>query len=129
MCHQPYVRYRSVVVAVSAGLLSSSLGQPQYTSSQLSTITFKVFYGDERLSRHKMTNLNAEDTAKHLRASTSGFDALFSNDLAKARQIFGTNESPFHLLGAGICSFLEAALGMEVCACFIVIGRLGARTD
>lgn len=56
----------------------------------------------------------AEETAQSLRSATSGFDALFANDLEKAQEIFGANESPFHLLGAGVCAFLEAALGMEV---------------
>lgn len=61
-----------------------------------------------------MSNLKQDEAARHLRSATTGFDALFNNDLAKAREILSTNESPFHLLGAGVCSFLEAALGMEV---------------
>ncbi|GJE87054.1 mitochondrial outer membrane protein [Phanerochaete sordida] len=55
----------------------------------------------------------AEDTARDLREATSGFDALFSNDIDNAREIFKATNSPFHLLGAGVCAFLEAALGME----------------
>ena len=62
-----------------------------------------------------MSQLSSEDTTRYLQSASSGFDALFNNDLAKAREILGTNDSPFHLLGAGVCSFLEAALGMEVC--------------
>lgn len=56
----------------------------------------------------------AEETASNLRSATSGFDALFTNDLDKAREIFKATDSPFHALGAGVCAFLEAALGMEV---------------
>lgn len=56
----------------------------------------------------------AEETTQSLRVATTGFDALFANDIDKAREIFGTDGSPFHLLGAGVCAFLEAALGMEV---------------
>ena len=56
----------------------------------------------------------AEETARSLRSATSGFDALFANDIEKAREIFSVTESPFHSLGAGVCAFLEAALGMEV---------------
>ena len=55
-----------------------------------------------------------EETTRHLLEVTAGFNALFANDLKKARDTFGSNESPFHLLGSGVCAFLEAALGMEV---------------
>ena len=60
-----------------------------------------------------MANLS-EETTQNLRSATSGFDALFSNDLEGSRKIFAATESPFHSLGAGVCAFLEAALGMEV---------------
>ena len=55
-----------------------------------------------------------DDTATDLRDATKGFDALFANDLEAAVGIFSPEKSPFHALGAGVCSFLEAALGMEV---------------
>ena len=55
-----------------------------------------------------------EDTQAQLRAATVGFDYLFANELEKARETFAGGESPFHLLGLGVCAFLEAALGMEV---------------
>ncbi|TRM65852.1 hypothetical protein BD626DRAFT_546289 [Schizophyllum amplum] len=42
-----------------------------------------------------------------------GFDALFSNELAEARDVFSAGQSAFHQLGFGVCAFLEAALGME----------------
>lgn len=71
-----------------------------------------------------MSHLKPEETTRHLRSASTGFDALFNNDLAKARDILGTNESPFHLLGAGVCAFLEAALGMEVC--FWILDFVGA---
>lgn len=60
-----------------------------------------------------MSEANTE-TAHHLLSASAGFNALFANDLQKAREIFSTNESAFHLLGDGVCAFLEAALGMEV---------------
>ncbi|KAI0705857.1 hypothetical protein BC835DRAFT_1313841 [Cytidiella melzeri] len=60
-----------------------------------------------------MSNPTKEETTRHLLAATAGFDALFANDLQKARDTFRTNESAFHLLGSGVCAFLEAALGME----------------
>ena len=63
----------------------------------------------------------AEEATRNLRSATTGFDALFSNDLEKANEIFGGNQSPFHALGAGVCAFLEAALGMEVCIIALLI--------
>lgn len=56
---------------------------------------------------------NAE-TAAQLSSATKAFDALFDNDVLKAKETFKTDDSPFHLLGLGVVSFLEAALGMEV---------------
>ena len=47
-------------------------------------------------------------------SATEGFDHLFSNRLAEARTQLSSDNSPFHLLGLGVCAFLEAALGMEV---------------
>ncbi|EGN95882.1 hypothetical protein SERLA73DRAFT_113602 [Serpula lacrymans var. lacrymans S7.3] len=47
------------------------------------------------------------------RSASEGFDHLFSNQLISARETFSEQESPFHLLGLGVCAFLEAALGME----------------
>ncbi|KAF9220192.1 hypothetical protein BS17DRAFT_788069 [Gyrodon lividus] len=59
------------------------------------------------------TEVDAADT---LRLATEGFDLLFTNDLDGAIDVFGTEgqeESPFHLIGLGVCAFLKAALGME----------------
>ena len=53
-----------------------------------------------------------------LMSASKGFDDLFSNRLADARTHFGTEATPFHLLGQGTCAFLEAALGMEVRSLF-----------
>lgn len=47
-------------------------------------------------------------------SASAGFDHLFSNRLAEARSQFATDTTPFHLLGLGVCAFMEAALGMEV---------------
>ncbi|KAJ7184840.1 hypothetical protein C8R46DRAFT_882832 [Mycena filopes] len=58
-------------------------------------------------------------TAAALAAANRGFDHLFANEIGLARGVFsgiadGAEEvSPFHLLGLGVCAFLEAALGME----------------
>ncbi|KAI0056452.1 hypothetical protein BV25DRAFT_1903221 [Artomyces pyxidatus] len=58
--------------------------------------------------------MSAEETLENLRSATAGFDFIFANDLVKAEEIFKTKqESPFHLLGMGVCAFLQAALGME----------------
>lgn len=56
-----------------------------------------------------------QDTGAQLRAATVGFDWIFANELEKARETFASGDSPFHSLGLGVCAFLEAALGMEVC--------------
>lgn len=55
-----------------------------------------------------------EETAAWLRSATVGFDYVFSNDIAKARTTLAQDDTPFHLMGLGVCAFLEAALGMEV---------------
>jgi len=49
-----------------------------------------------------------------LQSATHGFDSLFSNDIADAKAHFAGKDDPFHLLGAGVVAFMEAALGMEV---------------
>ncbi|OCH93858.1 hypothetical protein OBBRIDRAFT_789896 [Obba rivulosa] len=54
-----------------------------------------------------------DSTQQNLRSASEGFDHLFSNDLANARETFSNRDSPFHALGLGVCAFLEAALGME----------------
>lgn len=57
---------------------------------------------------------SGSEAEKWLRSASEGFDMLFSNRLADARTHLAKEESPFHLLGLGVCTFLEAALGMEV---------------
>ena len=49
-----------------------------------------------------------------LQKATIGFDHLFSDEIADAKSVFHEHDSPFHHLGLGVCSFLEASLGMEV---------------
>lgn len=49
-----------------------------------------------------------------LQSAKLGFDHLFSNDILEAKRTFACSDHPFHLLGLGVCAFLEAALGMEV---------------
>lgn len=53
-------------------------------------------------------------SATQLVSATEGFNHLFSNEIVEARTTFASDDSPFHLLGLGVCAFLEAALGMEV---------------
>ena len=63
------------------------------------------------------TYTNSEDQVAALRSATTGFDHLFANRMEDAKVAFQDKdhqESPFHLMGLGVCSFLEAALGMEV---------------
>ncbi|TCD67048.1 hypothetical protein EIP91_000610 [Steccherinum ochraceum] len=57
--------------------------------------------------------MSVEETTANLRDASTGFDHLFANDLEKAREVFTATSSPFHMIGMGICAFLEAALGME----------------
>ncbi|KAJ7032573.1 hypothetical protein C8F04DRAFT_958936 [Mycena alexandri] len=62
-------------------------------------------------------------TAAALASANRGFDYLFANEIGLARGTFSggaasprassSSVSPFHLLGLGVCAFLEAALGME----------------
>ncbi|KAI6103663.1 outer membrane protein Iml2/Tetratricopeptide repeat protein 39 [Pisolithus sp. B1] len=57
-----------------------------------------------------------QDTEETLRLAAQGFDLLFANDLEAAVDVFATegqDNSPFHLMGLGVCAFLKAALGME----------------
>ncbi|KJA17945.1 hypothetical protein HYPSUDRAFT_218539 [Hypholoma sublateritium FD-334 SS-4] len=51
--------------------------------------------------------------AQLLLSATKGFDYLFSNDIVTAREHFKKHDDPFHMMGLGVCAFLEAALGME----------------
>jgi hypothetical protein len=54
-------------------------------------------------------------SAEMLASATKGFDLLFSNDIVGSRDHFAYKpDDPFHLMGSGVCAFLEAALGMEV---------------
>jgi len=43
-----------------------------------------------------------------------GFDYLFSDDIVSAKKHFEPHDDPIHLLGLGVCTFFEAALGLEV---------------
>lgn len=49
-----------------------------------------------------------------LQNANTGFDHLFSDEITDAKSVFQKQDSPFHHLGLGVCSFLEASLGMEV---------------
>lgn len=60
-----------------------------------------------------MTTTTTTSSEEALVSARVGFDALFSNELAEARDVFSAGQSAFHQLGFGVCAFLEAALGME----------------
>ncbi|KAJ7722076.1 hypothetical protein DFH07DRAFT_1067489 [Mycena maculata] len=67
-----------------------------------------------------VTAVDTSPTVLALASANAGFDALFANRIADARAAFnsgssanGGEQSPFHLLGLGVCAFLEAALGLE----------------
>ena len=91
----------------------------------------------ERRSQHVKTQRPAAQTTTTmsesydrtvdlLQKATAGFDHLFSDEIIDAKSVFQKHdESSFHLLGLGVCSFLEASLGMEVrprkpqsCSCY-----------
>ena len=55
-----------------------------------------------------------DETIAHLNSATAGFDFIFSNELENAENLFKTSDSALHLLGSGVCAFLQAALSMEV---------------
>ncbi|KAH8111665.1 outer membrane protein Iml2/Tetratricopeptide repeat protein 39 [Phellopilus nigrolimitatus] len=57
------------------------------------------------------TTVDAQTAA--LVSASEGFDHLFANRIEEARVQFAAEDSPFHVLGLGVCAFLEAALGME----------------
>ena len=58
-----------------------------------------------------------------LHSAKLGFNYLLSNDIVGAEEKFAqSNDDPYHLLGLGVCAFLEAALGMEVCVRCVVVG-------
>jgi hypothetical protein len=64
------------------------------------------------------TETETDPTLIFLASANAGFDHLFANNIAQARMAFASPPSsspgsPFHLLGLGVCAFLEAALGME----------------
>jgi hypothetical protein len=62
-----------------------------------------------------LTNKHEHPNAVSLQSAKLGFDHLFSNDIDAAKKTFQSTDDPFHLFGLGVCAFLEAALGMEVC--------------
>ncbi|KAJ3986595.1 hypothetical protein F5890DRAFT_1502964 [Lentinula detonsa] len=51
--------------------------------------------------------------AIQLASASRGFDHLFANEISSAKKVFNSESDPFHLVGAGCLSFLEASLGLE----------------
>lgn len=67
---------------------------------------------------HQLLNLMAlSDNAALFQSATRtrGFDHIFSNDVTTAEAHFIGKDDLFHLLSLGVCVFLKATLGMEVC--------------
>jgi hypothetical protein len=83
---------------------SSALTPHPTRRTFLTLITFLVHY----------TMASAQETAAQLQAATEGFDNLFRDEMTQAREVFSAGTHPFQLMGLGVCSFMEAALGMEV---------------
>ncbi|KAJ7478212.1 hypothetical protein FB451DRAFT_1241631 [Mycena latifolia] len=54
--------------------------------------------------------LASSPTAAALASANAGFDVLFANQIAPARSAFHSDDTPFHLLGLGVCAFLEGML-------------------
>ena len=59
-------------------------------------------------------NTHPHPHAALLESATVAFGHLFANDIKASKEQFGGKEDPFHLMGLGVCVFLEAVLGMEV---------------
>ncbi|KAF6748312.1 hypothetical protein DFP72DRAFT_1174376 [Ephemerocybe angulata] len=51
--------------------------------------------------------------AASLQSATKGFGYLFADDIDSAKAHFAGEDDPFHLMGLGVCTFLEAVLSME----------------
>ena len=111
--------------------------QPQYTALFVSSLFSRHREGrvghdnppamTERRSEHERTRhltYTAQTTTTMsesydrvvdlIQNATVGFDHLFSDEITDAKSVFQRHDSSFHLLGLGVCSFLEASLGMEV---------------
>ncbi|KAI6101303.1 outer membrane protein Iml2/Tetratricopeptide repeat protein 39 [Pisolithus sp. B1] len=59
---------------------------------------------------------SAQDTEEMFRLASQAFDLLLDNEPEAAADIFsaeGQENSPFHLLGLGVCALLKAVLEME----------------
>jgi hypothetical protein len=69
------------------------------------------------MNGEKCTSIAEHPNAAMLQNVAKGFDHLFSDDIASAKKHFQPHDDPLHLLGLGVCTFLEAALGMEVLIC------------
>ena len=64
-------------------------------------------------------------TSATLRSAADGFDHFFAGSIDAARQAFEKNaEDPYHQLGLAVCSFLEAAMSMEVGPCHVTLTRI-----
>ncbi|KAG8972041.1 hypothetical protein FRC05_010454 [Tulasnella sp. 425] len=60
-----------------------------------------------------MSKPNHATAKEDLQDANKGFDAVFGDDIVKAREILSAKSSAFHQLGLGVVTFLQAALGLE----------------
>lgn len=65
------------------------------------------------------SNTTPHPNAALLDSATEAFGHLFANDIKASKEQFSGKDDPFHLMGLGVCVFLEAVLGMEVCSFLI----------
>jgi len=72
--------------------------------------------GTERFASQSTTTMSESynQVVDLIQKATVGFDHLFSDEIEDAKSVFQRDDSSFHFLGLGVCSFLEASLGMEV---------------
>ncbi len=55
----------------------------------------------------------------NLKSATDAFNHFFAGNVLNAREAFAKKpHDPYHLLGLATCSFLEAAMSMEVSSCY-----------
>lgn len=92
------------------------LGEISSNSSSLvppSTSSIPQRRSTATLSSSRTTPATPATQLEQLEHATTGFQHLLNNSLPEAKLVLGSSTSPFHLLGAGLTTFLAAALGQE----------------
>jgi hypothetical protein len=121
---EAYFVYSCTPIKTAAWEQPRSTIGPESASCGLFSVVAFSFASSTRCSFQHIamdtTNKNDHPNAVFLQSAKLGFDYLFSNDIVAAKRTFEGNDEPFHLLGLGVCAFLEAALGMEVCRSIVI---------